>query len=166
MECMVLLSHWGAHMGKRFLFNFYTVLCLPCSLNFFSVLFLACDLLASLTCLPNPPRAVVCFWIPQFLELCHWSHLVCLLFSPFVGHSFLLEPYKFMVLFLLLMFSGTAVNSVPGIKLVNSPMFYFQAYLLPSGCFSAFVSHCAKWLNINMNKQVDDLSELSTVNLI
>lgn len=52
--------HWGADMGKRFLFNFDILLCSPCSLNFFSVLFLVCDLLASLTCLPKPPRGVAC----------------------------------------------------------------------------------------------------------
>lgn len=71
-----------------------------------------------------------------------------------------------MILYLLLMFSGTAVSSVPGIKLVNSPVFCFQAYLLPSGCFSEFVSHYVKWLNVNMNKQVRELSELSAVNLL
>lgn len=56
------------------------------------------------------------------------------------------------------MFSDTALSSAPGIKLANFPMFYFQPCFLPSGCFSKFVSHCVKWLDVNMNEQVSELS--------
>lgn len=78
--------------------------------------------------------------------------------SAFVGFSFQLKIHDLLILFLLLMFPGTAVSSVPGTKLVNSPRFYFQPCFLPSGCFSEFVSPYEKWLDVNMNEQVSELS--------
>lgn len=55
-------------------------------------------------------------------------------------------------------FSDTAVSSASGINPVNSLMFCFQPCFLPSGCFSEFFSHYVKWLDVNMNEQVSELS--------
>lgn len=132
LRCIVLLiTLWC----KRFLFNYNILVCLPCSLNFLSFLVLVCDLLDSLTSLPKPPKEPV-------LSILWTLPLKPSVYSlDFVVLSFLLKPHDLMVLFLLLIFSGTAVSSALGTKLVNSPMFYFQAWFLPSGCFSEFVFH-------------------------